>query len=71
MCLPGTGIASQETAISGSFQQNVAGICDGVCIWRILVYLQRNLEILNLLSVSNILTLSFSLSRIEAGCDGT
>jgi hypothetical protein len=29
------------------------------------------LEILNLLSVSNILTLSFSLSRIEAGCDGT
>jgi hypothetical protein len=23
--LPGTGIASQETAISGSFQQNLAG----------------------------------------------
>jgi hypothetical protein len=26
--LPGTGIASQETAISGSFQQNLAGICN-------------------------------------------
>jgi hypothetical protein len=25
--LPGTGIASQETAISASFQQNLAGIC--------------------------------------------
>jgi hypothetical protein len=24
LCLPGTGIASQETAISGSFQQNLA-----------------------------------------------
>jgi hypothetical protein len=31
--LPGTGIASQETAISGSFQQNLAGVCNGVCIW--------------------------------------
>ena len=30
--LPGTGIASQETAISGSFQQNLA-ICNCVCIW--------------------------------------
>ena len=26
LCLPGTGIASQETAISGSCQQNLAGI---------------------------------------------
>ena len=31
--LPGTGIASQETAISGSCQQNLAGICNNVCIW--------------------------------------
>jgi hypothetical protein len=31
--LPGTGIASQETAISGSFQQNLAGICNSACIW--------------------------------------
>jgi hypothetical protein len=29
--LPGTGIASQETALSGSFQQNLAGICNSVC----------------------------------------
>jgi hypothetical protein len=31
--LPGTGIASQETAISGLCQQNLAGICNSVCIW--------------------------------------
>jgi hypothetical protein len=29
--LPGTGIASQEIAISGSCQQNLAGICN--CVW--------------------------------------
>jgi hypothetical protein len=29
LCLPGTGIASQETAISGSFQQNLASVCNG------------------------------------------
>jgi hypothetical protein len=33
LCLPGTGIVSQETAISGFFQQNLAGMYDGVCIW--------------------------------------
>jgi hypothetical protein len=33
LCLPGTGIASQETAISGSFQQNLAGVCNSVYIW--------------------------------------
>jgi hypothetical protein len=33
LCLPGTGIASEETAISGSFQQNLAGVCNSVCIW--------------------------------------
>jgi hypothetical protein len=31
--LPGTGIASQEIAISGSFQQNLACICNSVWIW--------------------------------------
>ena len=31
--LPGTGIASHETAISGSFQQNLAGICNSVWVW--------------------------------------
>jgi hypothetical protein len=31
--LPGTGIVSQETAISGSFQQNLAGICNSVWVW--------------------------------------
>ena len=31
--LPSTGIASQETAISGSCQQNLAGICNSVWVW--------------------------------------
>jgi hypothetical protein len=31
--LPGTDIASQETAISGSFQPNFSGRCNSVCIW--------------------------------------
>jgi hypothetical protein len=31
--LPGTGIASNETAIPGSFQHNIAGICNSVCVW--------------------------------------
>jgi hypothetical protein len=31
--LPGTGIASQETAISVSLQQNLAGICNSVWVW--------------------------------------
>jgi hypothetical protein len=40
--LPGTGIASQEKAISGSCQQNLAVICNSVCIWRlIMVWIPR------------------------------
>jgi hypothetical protein len=31
--LPGTGIASQETAIPGSLQQNLSGICNSVWVW--------------------------------------
>jgi hypothetical protein len=31
--LPGTGIASYKTAITGSFQRNLAGICNSVCVW--------------------------------------
>jgi hypothetical protein len=31
--LPGTGLASQETTISGTCQQNPADICNSVCIW--------------------------------------
>jgi hypothetical protein len=31
--LPGTGIASQERAISGSCQQNLAGICNSVWVY--------------------------------------
>jgi hypothetical protein len=31
--LPGTGIASQETAISESSQQSLSGICNSVWVW--------------------------------------
>ena len=31
--LPGTGIASQKRAISGSCQQNLYGICISVWVW--------------------------------------
>jgi hypothetical protein len=31
--VPGTGKASHTTAISGSFQQNLAGICNSVWVW--------------------------------------
>jgi hypothetical protein len=31
--LPGTGIASHDTAISGYLQQNLAGICNSVWVW--------------------------------------
>ena len=31
--LSGTGRASQETAISGSYQKNLVGICNSVWIW--------------------------------------
>ena len=33
LCLPGSVMASQKTAISGSFQQNLAGMCSSVCLW--------------------------------------
>ena len=33
LCLPGTDIASIVTAISGSFQQKLAGVCNGICVW--------------------------------------
>jgi hypothetical protein len=29
LCLLGPGIVSQETAISGTFQQNLASVCNG------------------------------------------
>jgi hypothetical protein len=35
--LLGPGIVSQETAISGSFQQNLASICNGVSFWRLIM----------------------------------
>ena len=35
LCLLGPGIVSQETAISGSFQQNLASVCNCVSVWKL------------------------------------
>jgi hypothetical protein len=37
LCLLGPSLASQETAISVSFQQNLASVCNGVSIWRLII----------------------------------
>jgi hypothetical protein len=37
LCLPGPSIVSQETAISGNFQQNLASVCNGVSLWRLIM----------------------------------
>ena len=37
LCLLGPGIASQDTAISGSFQQNLVSVCNGVSVWRLIM----------------------------------
>jgi hypothetical protein len=37
MCLVGPGLVSQETAISGSFQQTLASVCNGVIVWRLIM----------------------------------
>jgi hypothetical protein len=35
--LLGPGIFSQETALSGSFQQNLASACNGVSVWKLIM----------------------------------
>jgi hypothetical protein len=37
MCLLGPGIVSQETAISGSFQQKLASVYNGVSVWKLIM----------------------------------
>jgi hypothetical protein len=37
MDLLGPGLVSQETAISGSFQQNLASVYNGVIVWRLIM----------------------------------
>jgi hypothetical protein len=37
LCLLGPSIASKETAISGSFQENLTSVCNGVSIWRMIM----------------------------------
>ena len=35
--LLGPGTVSEETAISGSFQQNLASVCNGVSVWKLIM----------------------------------
>jgi hypothetical protein len=37
LCLLDPSIVSQETAISGSFQQTLASVCNGVIVWRLIM----------------------------------
>jgi hypothetical protein len=37
LCLLGPGIVSQEKAISVSFQQNLASVCNGGSIWSLIM----------------------------------
>jgi hypothetical protein len=37
LCLLGPCLVSQETAISGSFQQNLASVCNGVSLWKLIM----------------------------------
>ena len=37
LSLFGPGIVSQETALSGPFQQNLASVCNGVSIWKLIM----------------------------------
>jgi hypothetical protein len=37
LCLLGPGIVSQERAISWSFQQNLASVCNGVSVWKLIM----------------------------------
>jgi hypothetical protein len=37
LCLLGPSIVSQETVISGSFQQDLASVCNGVSVWKLIM----------------------------------
>ena len=45
MCLLGPSVVSLETAISGSYQQNVASVCNGVSVWRLIMGWMMTLEL--------------------------
>jgi hypothetical protein len=37
LCLLGPGVVSQETTISGSFQQNLGSVCNSVSVWKLIM----------------------------------
>jgi hypothetical protein len=36
-CLLDPGVVSLETAMSGSYQHNLASVCNGVSVWRLIM----------------------------------
>ena len=37
MCLLGPGIVSLDTAISGSYEHNLASVCNGISVWKLIM----------------------------------
>jgi hypothetical protein len=37
LCLLDPGIVSQEAVLSGSFQQNLVSVCNGVSVWKLIM----------------------------------
>jgi hypothetical protein len=58
LCLLGPGIVSQERAISGFFQQNLASVCNGVSVWKLIMgwIMTQLYRVCGSMMVSNILS---------------
>jgi hypothetical protein len=66
--LPGNGKASHKTAISGSFQPNLAGICNSLCIWWLIMgwipswgSLGKSLDVHSFISAPNFVSVTPSI----------
>jgi hypothetical protein len=68
--LPGTGIASHKTAMSGFFQQNLAGICDSVYP-KLLSPLARTHSGQPESSAAKLLLLTYQEGRAQTGENGS
>jgi hypothetical protein len=67
LCLLGPSIVSQETAISGSFQQNLASVCNGVSVWRLIMGWIWNLTFWVLILEDTACSLNWNLNeRLQA-----
>jgi hypothetical protein len=69
---PGPGIVSQERALSGSFQQNLASLCNGVCVWWLIMgwipgygSIQGAKGICNPIGGTTVLTIQYPLELVS------